>query len=72
MSRLKNGLELIACEKNVYGYRKLRRCLQRQHGLVINKKKVYRLCKEIYESTRFGDNDSNNRRPAKLCILFFL
>ena len=40
-------LELIAGKENVYGYRKLTRCLQRQYKLVINKKKVYRLCKEL-------------------------
>lgn len=40
-------LELIAGEENAYGYRKLTLCLQRQHRLVINKKKVYRLCKEL-------------------------
>lgn len=40
-------MELIAGEESIYGYRKLTRCLQRQYGLVINKKKVYRLCKEL-------------------------
>lgn len=40
-------MELIAGEENVYGYRKLTRCLQRQYSLIINKKKVYRLCKEL-------------------------
>ncbi|MBC9786728.1 IS3 family transposase [Heliobacterium chlorum] len=40
-------LELITGEENAYGYRKLTLCLQRQHHLVINKKKVYRLCKEL-------------------------
>lgn len=40
-------LELIAGEEGVYGYRKLTRCLERQYNLVINKKKVYRLCKEL-------------------------
>lgn len=40
-------LELVAGEESVYGYRKLTRCLRRQYGLVINKKKVYRLCKEL-------------------------
>nr|WP_232345192.1 IS3 family transposase [Paenactinomyces guangxiensis] len=34
-------------EESVYGYRKLTVCLQRQYGLMINKKKVYRLCKEL-------------------------
>lgn len=40
-------MELIAGEESIYGYRKLTLCLQRQHSLIINKKKVYRLCKEL-------------------------
>lgn len=32
---------------SVYGYRKLTKILRREHCLVINKKKVYRLCKEM-------------------------
>jgi putative transposase len=39
--------ELIAGEENAYGYRKLTICLKRQYHLIINKKKVYRLCKEL-------------------------
>ncbi|ELK43989.1 integrase catalytic subunit, partial [Brevibacillus agri BAB-2500] len=35
--------ELIADEESAYGYRKLTVCLRRDHQLVINKKKVYRL-----------------------------
>lgn len=31
----------------MYGYRKLTRSLQKKYHLVINKKKVYRLCKEM-------------------------
>lgn len=34
-------------DEATYGYRKLTRCLQRKHKLIINKKKVYRLCKEL-------------------------
>ncbi|WP_271755301.1 DDE-type integrase/transposase/recombinase, partial [Cohnella sp. JJ-181] len=34
-------------EESCYGYRKLTQCLRRQYGLQINKKKVYRLCKEL-------------------------
>ena len=30
-----------------YGYVKLKVQIQRQHGLIVNKKKVYRLCKEL-------------------------
>jgi len=40
-------LELIAGEESAYGYRKLKLCLNNQYDLVINKKKVYRLCKEL-------------------------
>lgn len=40
-------LELVAGEGQAYGYRKLTIALQREHGLVINKKKVYRLCDEL-------------------------
>lgn len=40
-------LELISGDESVYGYRKLTKCLRRKHKLEINKKKVYRLCKEL-------------------------
>ncbi|WP_328793897.1 IS3 family transposase [Heliomicrobium gestii] len=40
-------MELIAGEENIYGYRKLGLCLHKQHQLVINHKKTYRLCKEL-------------------------
>lgn len=40
-------LELISGEESSSGYRKLTLRLQRQYRLVINKKKVYRLCKEL-------------------------
>ncbi|WP_415803551.1 IS3 family transposase [Marinicrinis lubricantis] len=39
--------ELISDETEVYGYRKLTVCLQREYNLVINKKKVYRLLKQL-------------------------
>jgi len=39
--------ELISGEGEAYGYKKLTYALRRNHGLVINKKKVYRLCKEL-------------------------
>ena len=38
-------MELIAGEGAAFGYRKLTVLLRRRHQLVINKKKVYRLCK---------------------------
>ncbi|WP_162985807.1 IS3 family transposase [Virgibacillus sp. Bac330] len=40
-------LELISGECHSYGYRKLTVVLRRQYKLIINKKKVYRLCKEL-------------------------
>jgi putative transposase len=40
-------MALISGEEAVYGYRKLTLCLRNEHGLLINKKKVYRLCKEL-------------------------
>lgn len=41
-------MELLADEyTSVFGYRKLTKMLRRQHQLVINKKKVYRLCKKM-------------------------
>jgi putative transposase len=39
--------ELIASEESIYGYRKLTKCLVYQYKLNINKKKVYRLCKQL-------------------------
>lgn len=40
-------MELIEGESCVYGYRKLTKDLRNRYKLVINKKKVYRLCKEL-------------------------
>ena len=41
-------MELLADEyTSTYGYRKLTKILRRDHKLVINKKKVYRLCKQM-------------------------
>ncbi len=40
-------MELATGEESAYGYRKLAICLRRQHNLIINDKKVYRLCKEL-------------------------
>ncbi|MBE3576251.1 MAG: transposase [Limnochordales bacterium] len=39
--------ELIAGEEACYGYRKLTVVLRRRYGLIINHKKVYRLCREL-------------------------
>jgi putative transposase len=40
-------MELIEGDGYAYGYRKLTVSLRRQYRLIINKKKVYRLCKEL-------------------------
>jgi putative transposase len=40
-------MELVAGEEHVYGYFMLTECLRVQHDLVINKKKIYRLCKKL-------------------------
>jgi putative transposase len=40
-------LEEIAGDGFNYGYRKLTKVLRRKYSLIINKKKVYRLCKEL-------------------------
>jgi putative transposase len=40
-------LEEVAGDGYAYGYRKLTKQLRRKYKLVINKKKVYRLCKEL-------------------------
>ncbi|MDM5186288.1 IS3 family transposase [Bacillus sp. DX4.1] len=40
-------MELISGEAGIYGYRKLCLLLQKIYELKINKKKVYRLCKEL-------------------------
>ncbi len=40
-------MELICGEEEVYGYRKLTLSLRKQYKLIINKKKVHRLCTEL-------------------------
>ncbi|MFE5324766.1 IS3 family transposase [Paenibacillus sp. NPDC056579] len=40
-------MELVAGEEHGYGYVLLAECLRTQHKLIINKKKVYRLCKKL-------------------------
>mgnify|MGYP002332096573 CR=1 FL=1 len=39
--------ELVAGDGFPYGYKKLTICLQEDYNLIINHKKVYRLCKEL-------------------------
>lgn len=40
-------MELVSGEEHIYGYVLLTECLRNQHDLIINKKKVYRLCKKL-------------------------
>ena len=40
-------LELLEGEEHIYGYRLLAQCLRDNRGLILNKKKAYRLCKEL-------------------------
>jgi len=40
-------LELLEGEEHVYGYRLLARCIRDRYGVILNKKKSYRLCKEL-------------------------
>ncbi|WP_082053818.1 IS3 family transposase [Gordoniibacillus kamchatkensis] len=40
-------LELVEGEEHVYGYKLLAQCLRNERSLVLDKKKSYRLCKEL-------------------------
>jgi putative transposase len=40
-------LELLEGEEHVYGYKFLAKCMRDCYGLILNKKKSYRLCKEL-------------------------
>ncbi|MBW5449475.1 IS3 family transposase [Cohnella sp. CFH 77786] len=40
-------LELVEGEEHVYGYKLLAQCLRNDHELILDKKKVYRLCDEL-------------------------
>lgn len=40
-------MELVSGEEHGYGYVLLTQCLRIQHKLIINKKKVYRLCRKL-------------------------
>jgi putative transposase len=40
-------LELAAGEEHVYGYKLLAQCLRDERELILDKKKAYRLCKEL-------------------------
>lgn len=51
-------------EESTYGYRKLTLCLRRQYGMRLNKKKVYRLCKEL--GLLKPQREITNRVPKKV------
>lgn len=40
-------LELVSGEEHVYGYKLLAECLPKEHKLILNHKKSYRLCDEL-------------------------
>lgn len=40
-------LELLEGEEHVYGYKLLARCIRDRYGVKLNKKKSYRLCREL-------------------------
>lgn len=51
-------------EESTYGYRKLTKCLRNKYSLRINKKKVYRLCKEL--GVLKPQREVQNRPPRKI------
>ncbi|MFZ7101934.1 MAG: transposase [Peptococcaceae bacterium] len=59
-------LELIAGEESAYGYRKLALCLSNQYSLLINKKKVYRLCKEL--DILAPQRQTSLKHPRKIAV----
>jgi len=56
--------EFVLGEEGGYGYRKLTKCLQQQKKLFINKKKVYRLCKELKILKK--QREVKSKHPRKL------
>jgi putative transposase len=56
--------ELVLGEEGSYGYRKLTKCLKQQYQLFINKKKVYRLCKELRILKK--QREIKNKHPRRL------
>jgi putative transposase len=57
-------MEFIVGEGAAYGYRKLTLLLRRRHKLVINKKKVYRLCKRM--NVLRPQRKLKNKHPRRL------
>lgn len=56
--------ELVLGEEGGYGYRKLTKCLKLQYHLLINKKKVYRLCRELKILNK--QREIKQKHPRKL------
>lgn len=56
--------EAVEGEEGVYGYRKLTYYLRDQHNLIINFKKVYRLCDEL--NILLPKRNSTSRYPRRL------
>ncbi|MEF2244727.1 IS3 family transposase [Paenibacillus sp. IITD108] len=63
-------LELLEGEEHIYGYKNLALCLRRQRGLILNKKKAYRLCKElrILQKQRKKKNKHPRRIPRNRTV----
>jgi putative transposase len=57
-------MKLIEGEDDIYGYRKLTKRLRKIYNLIINKKKVYRLCKEL--DILMPKREKKNKYPRKL------
>jgi putative transposase len=62
--------KLLEGEESAYGYRRITTCLRRKYKLRINKKKVYRLCKEMQIlGTRVKPAASHPRRLANNLVI---
>lgn len=57
-------MELIEGKEAVYGYRKLTKSLNKIYQLIINKKKVYRLCNEL--EILMPQREKKQKYPRKL------
>lgn len=57
-------LELVGGEEHVYGYKLLAQCLRNEHGLILDKKKSYRLCKELGILQK--QRKKKNKHPRRL------
>lgn len=57
-------MEAVEGEAGIYGYKKLTHYLQVEHGLVINHKKVYRLCHEL--DILLPQREKKTRHPKKV------